>query len=74
VVFPVPDLPTKVIIGVLVGFIGLLLFMVICMFARTAAALISPLRGQLLPEGEASGGVEAKSLLPLGEGGAEGDG
>jgi hypothetical protein len=37
-------------------------------------ALISPLRGQLLPEGEAFGAVQAKSLLPLGEGVTEGDG
>jgi hypothetical protein len=39
-----------------------------------AATLISPLRGQLLPEGEAFGAVQAKSLLPLGEGVTEGDG
>jgi hypothetical protein len=32
--------------------------------SRTAVTLISPLRGQLLPEGEAFGAVEAKSLLP----------
>jgi hypothetical protein len=31
---------------------------------RTAETLISPLRGQLLPEGEAFGAAEAKSLLP----------
>jgi hypothetical protein len=42
--------------------------------ARTFATLIRPLCGQLLPKGEAFGAVEGKSLLPLGEGGAEGDG
>jgi hypothetical protein len=42
--------------------------------ARLYRALISPLRGQLLPEGEAFGAAEAKSLLPLGEGVTEGDG
>jgi hypothetical protein len=42
--------------------------------SRTAVILISPLRGQLLPEGEAFGAAKAKSLLPLGEGVTEGDG
>jgi hypothetical protein len=42
-------------------------------FSRTSAALISPLRGQLLPEGEAFGAPQAKSLLPLGEGVTAGD-
>jgi hypothetical protein len=42
--------------------------------SRTAVTLISPLRGQLLPEGEAFGAVQAKSLLPLGEGVTAGDG
>jgi hypothetical protein len=42
--------------------------------ATVCRALISPLRGQLLPEGEAFGAAEGKSLLPLGEGVTEGDG